>query len=64
MELLQRSGKTRSIGVSHYCKRHLDDILEIATITPAVNQVEFHVGMGTASSNATDDREYFEKKGK
>ena len=55
-------GLARSIGVSHYCKRHIDDILEVATVTPAINQVQFHVGMGAASpgggANATDDREY------
>ena len=48
--------------MSHYCKRHIDDILEVATVTPAINQVQFHVGMGAASpgggANATDDREY------
>lgn len=44
--------------MSHYCARHLDDILEVATVRPAVNQVEFHVGMGRAGANATDDRGY------
>ena len=49
-----RKGKARAIGVSHFCSRHLKDIYEIATIKPAVNQVEFHVGMGSAGVNATD----------
>ena len=39
MEDFSRAGKARAIGVSHYCKSHLDDIFEIATIPPAVNQV-------------------------
>ena len=38
-----RAGSARAIGVSHYCKRHIDDILEVATVTPAINQVQFHV---------------------
>ena len=63
MEELVREGLTRAIGISHYCKRHLDDILDIATIKPAINQVEFHIGMGRAGVNATDDREYLESKG-
>jgi diketogulonate reductase-like aldo/keto reductase len=54
MEAFQKAGKAKAIGVSHYCERHLDDILEIATIKPAVNQVEFHVGMGLQGLNATD----------
>lgn len=46
LEELMKQGKTRSIGVSHYCKQHIDDILEIATILPSINQVEWHVGSG------------------
>lgn len=40
MEAFAKAGKARAIGISHYCKRHLNDILEIATIKPAVNQVQ------------------------
>ena len=39
MEEFSLAGKARAIGVSHYCKSHLDDIFEIAIIPPAVNQV-------------------------
>jgi len=60
MEAFVRAGKARAIGVSHYCKKHLQDIFEIATIRPAVNQVQYHVGMGPlsvgAGDNATDDK--------
>jgi len=38
--------KARSIGFSHYCSQHIDDILEIATVRPSINQVEYHVGSG------------------
>lgn len=44
LEEIYYSGKARSIGVSHYCSRHLDDIFEIATVFPSLNQVEYHVG--------------------
>ena len=44
LEQLYREGKTRSIGVSHYCPQHIDDILEIATVRPTLNQVEYHIG--------------------
>eukprot|EP00316_Scyphosphaera_apsteinii_P001702 CAMPEP_0119313612 /NCGR_PEP_ID=MMETSP1333-20130426/29664_1 /TAXON_ID=418940 /ORGANISM="Scyphosphaera apsteinii, Strain RCC1455" /LENGTH=293 /DNA_ID=CAMNT_0007318477 /DNA_START=83 /DNA_END=964 /DNA_ORIENTATION=- len=63
MESFVHKGKSRAIGVSHYCRKHLDDVLAIATIRPAVNQVQYHVGMGTASGNATDDLEYMRKQG-
>jgi len=44
LEEIYDSGKARSIGVSHYCPRHLQDILEVATVMPSINQVEYHVG--------------------
>ena len=44
MEALQRSGKVRSIGVSNYNLAELAEILEIATIPPAVNQIAVCVG--------------------
>jgi diketogulonate reductase-like aldo/keto reductase len=47
LERLQKSGKARAIGVSHYCQQHLQDVLEIATVPIAINQQEWHVGMGS-----------------
>ena len=35
-------GTVRSIGVSNYEERHLRELLETATVRPAVNQVELH----------------------
>lgn len=42
LETFAKAGKAKAIGISHYCKKHLDDVLEIATIPPAVNQVQYH----------------------
>ncbi|KAF9242140.1 NADP-dependent oxidoreductase domain-containing protein [Melanogaster broomeanus] len=42
MEEAQRSGLTESIGVSNFQPHHLEEILEVATIIPAVNQIEAH----------------------
>jgi len=39
-------GKTRSIGVINYCPFSLKSVLQTANITPAVNYVMVHVGMG------------------
>eukprot|EP00427_Karlodinium_veneficum_P021921 CAMPEP_0169115380 /NCGR_PEP_ID=MMETSP1015-20121227/29305_1 /TAXON_ID=342587 /ORGANISM="Karlodinium micrum, Strain CCMP2283" /LENGTH=328 /DNA_ID=CAMNT_0009177815 /DNA_START=58 /DNA_END=1044 /DNA_ORIENTATION=- len=47
LEAMYYAGKARSIGVSHYCQKHMEDVLEIATVKPSVNQQEWHVGMGT-----------------
>jgi len=63
MEAFVKAGKTKAIGISHYCKSHVEDILEIATIKPAVNQVQYHVGMGPlnpagSGDNATDYKDY------
>ncbi|KAK8632955.1 hypothetical protein V6N13_013811 [Hibiscus sabdariffa] len=42
MEALYDSGKARAIGVSNFSEKKLRDLLELARITPAVNQVELH----------------------
>ncbi|WRX25623.1 NADP-dependent oxidoreductase domain - like 10 [Theobroma cacao] len=42
MEALNDSGKARAIGVSNFSSKKLGDLLEVARITPAVNQVEIH----------------------
>ncbi len=41
MEAVLASGKARSIGVSNYTARHLDELLGRAKVPPSVNQVEF-----------------------
>jgi methylglyoxal/glyoxal reductase len=42
MEALHAAGRARAIGVSNYLVSHLEELLPGATITPAVNQIEFH----------------------
>jgi diketogulonate reductase-like aldo/keto reductase len=42
LEKLQREGLCRSIGVSNYTVRHLEELLAHSSVVPAVNQVEFH----------------------
>ncbi|PRQ43140.1 putative oxidoreductase [Rosa chinensis] len=42
MEALYDSGKARAIGVSNFSSKKLGDLLEVARIPPAVNQVELH----------------------
>lgn len=42
MEALFHSGKARAIGVSNFSSKKLGDLLEVARIPPAVNQVELH----------------------
>lgn len=42
MEALYDSGKARAIGVSNFSTKKLGDLLEVARVSPAVNQVECH----------------------
>lgn len=63
MERWAKSGKARAIGVSHFCRSQLDDVLAVATVPVSLNQVEYHVGMGSAGPAATDDKEYCESRG-
>jgi 2,5-diketo-D-gluconate reductase A len=41
-EELQRQGKIRAIGVCNFTPAHLDQLLAVASIPPAVLQIEFH----------------------
>jgi len=43
LEELHEAGKARSIGVSNYTVRHLEEMKKYATVMPQVNQVELHV---------------------
>ena len=42
LESLKASGRARSIGVSNFTEAHLTHLLESATETPVINQVELH----------------------
>jgi len=42
MEALYDSGKARAIGVSNFSSKKLQDLLDVARVPPAVNQVELH----------------------
>lgn len=41
-EALYDSGKARAIGVSNFSTKKLSDLMEVARVPPAVNQVECH----------------------
>ena len=42
MEQLQREGYVKSIGVANCHIHHLEQILSIGTVVPAINQIEMH----------------------
>ncbi len=42
LETLLRDGRVRSIGVSNFMPDHLARLLDVATVVPAVNQIEVH----------------------
>ena len=44
MEDLYKAGKIKAIGVSNFLPHHLESLLQQCTITPMVNQIEFHPG--------------------
>ena len=46
LEQLYVEKKARAIGVSNYCIACLECIAKNSTITPMVNQLQYHVGMG------------------
>jgi diketogulonate reductase-like aldo/keto reductase len=42
LETLLKDGKVRAIGVSNFMVEHLTRLLDVATVVPAVNQIEVH----------------------
>lgn len=42
LETLLADGRIRAIGVSNFMVEHLDRLMDSATVTPAVNQIEVH----------------------
>jgi len=43
LEEIQAAGKAKSIGVSNFTIKHLEEMKDYAKVMPAVNQVELHV---------------------
>ncbi|KAH7718933.1 oxidoreductase [Aphelenchoides avenae] len=58
LETLQAKGVARSIGVSNYEVRHMEEIPKYSTTVPAANQVEYHPHF-----RRDDIRAYCEKHG-
>ena len=42
LEAAYHAGKCKAIGVSNFMPEHLNEILSIAEVTPAINQIEYH----------------------
>lgn len=42
LEYLYEKGRVKAIGVSNFLEHHLKELMQTATITPAVNQIELH----------------------
>ncbi len=42
LERIYDSGRAKAIGVSNFMPCHLDELLPVCDVVPAVNQVEFH----------------------
>jgi len=60
LEDAYRAGKAKAIGVSNYCQSCFDCLLKNASVVPAVNQVQYHVGEGTDPIGL---KSYMDKKG-
>jgi len=42
LERIYKEGRAKAIGLSNFLQHHIQDILDICEILPAVNQIEFH----------------------
>jgi 2,5-diketo-D-gluconate reductase A len=48
------NGLTRSIGVCNFTEEHLDTVIDLTFVTPAVNQIELHPLLNQAELRAVD----------
>eukprot|EP00927_Polykrikos_kofoidii_P074661 TRINITY_DN70699_c0_g1_i1.p1 TRINITY_DN70699_c0_g1~~TRINITY_DN70699_c0_g1_i1.p1 ORF type:complete len:320 (+),score=55.21 TRINITY_DN70699_c0_g1_i1:55-1014(+) len=60
LEEAKAAGQALSIGVSNYCPKCYECLMETAKEKPVVNQLEWHVGMGAELSGF---KEYFDNEG-
>jgi len=63
LEEWAKSGKARAIGISHYCKAQMEAVLKVATLPIAVNQNQYHVGMGHDTQPRLHDKTFAESHG-
>jgi len=63
LEAWAKQGKARAVGVSHYCQNHLQDVLSVATLPVALNQNQFHIGMGHDTESHNHNKAFDEKHG-
>ncbi|QWB95383.1 aldo/keto reductase [Mycoplasmatota bacterium] len=57
-EKAYKEGKIKAIGISNFQIHMINDLLETATVVPAVNQVELHPGLSQVSL-----KKYLDEKG-
>jgi diketogulonate reductase-like aldo/keto reductase len=53
---LRASGLVRSIGVCNFTEEHLDTVIDLTFVTPAVNQIELHPLLNQAELRAVNAR--------
>lgn len=63
LEKWAKQGRARAIGVSHHCRKHIEEILSIATLPIALNQNQYHIGMAMDSQPRLHDKVFNEKNG-
>lgn len=56
MEEMQAEGLIRSIGVSNFLPEHLDRVVEVGTVVPAINQVEIHPALQQREIQEANER--------
>ncbi|MFI6759073.1 aldo/keto reductase [Micromonospora sp. NPDC050417] len=56
METLHRDGRVRAIGVSNFLPEHLDRIIDLGGVVPAVNQIELHPALQQREIEAANQR--------
>jgi len=46
----KKAGNKKAIGLSNCCPFSIEGVMKTATVTPGVNQVHYHAGMGSTAA--------------
>lgn len=63
LEAFASAGRSRAIGISHYCRTHVQEVLTYSTLPIAITQEQYHVGMGQDTQTRLHDKQFMEAHG-
>ena len=63
LEKWAKQGHARAIGISHHCRSHVEEILEVSSVPIALTQEQYHIGMGKDTQGQLHDKAFTDAQG-